>query len=136
MTVYVDDFFAAKQIRTYRTAIWSHLTVGPYDDIDELHTFARQLGLSRSWFQGPPEHPWPRSHYDVTKTRRLEAIRAGAVAITWKQGGRQRIRAAEAWRAAAQTPTGPLPPLVPGSLLWVEAKALYELAEAREGRLS
>lgn len=131
MTVFVDNWSEAKQIGGYRPAIWSHLTVGPYDPIEELHAFARKIGMRREWFQGPPGDPWPRMHYDVTKTRRADAVRAGAREITWREWGRQRMRARDAWREAAQVPAGPLPPLEPGSLLWVSAKALYELAEAR-----
>jgi hypothetical protein len=39
----------------------------------ELHAFAKQVGLKRSWFQ-PGRHP----HYDLTPGRRAAAVKAGA----------------------------------------------------------
>jgi hypothetical protein len=91
VTVYVDDWRERKTIGRLRDRVWSHLLVGPEDDIDELHEFAVLIGLNPLWFQGPPEHPWPRSHYDVTESRRVEAVRAGAVEITCREGARMRI---------------------------------------------
>lgn len=92
MTVYVDDMLMAADVpngaRTVR-GIWSHLIA---DTPDELHEFAARLGLRRSWFQEPkgfgslPLNPaslkaqqW---HYDVTKAKREQAIRMGAVPVT------------------------------------------------------
>jgi hypothetical protein len=70
MTVYVDD-----AIHPWRGRLWAHLFS---TDLDELHAFARRLGLSRSWFQLPPKASWP--HYDVVEGRRFQALRLGAVA--------------------------------------------------------
>ncbi len=99
MTVYVDDW--RQPARAGRiTARWSHLTVGPDDGLDELHAFAARIGLRRAWFQ---DQPWPRAHYDVTDSKRPQAIAAGAVAITWREAGRQRREAIAARRAAADT---------------------------------
>ena len=96
MTVYVDDW--RQQARVGRlTARWSHLTVGPDDDLEELHAFAARIGLRRSWFQ---DKAWPRAHYDVTDSKRQAAIRAGAVAITWRQAGRQMTDAVDRRRGA------------------------------------
>ena len=47
MAVYVDDAIWAWQGRK-----WCHLLA---DEIDELHRFARTLGLSRASYQGPPK---------------------------------------------------------------------------------
>jgi Protein of unknown function (DUF4031) len=68
MAVYVDDAIWDRYGRK-----WCHLLA---DDIDELHRFARALGLHRSSYQGPPktEHP----HYDVTAFERSRAIAYGA----------------------------------------------------------
>jgi hypothetical protein len=60
------------------------MLTGPWDDPEELHRLARQIGLRRSWYQ---VKPWPRGHYDVTETRRQRAIAAGAVEITWRELG-------------------------------------------------
>ena len=48
------------------------ITDGP---IEELHGFARKLGLRRSWFQGKSRHP----HYDCTTPyMRTKAVAMGA----------------------------------------------------------
>lgn len=78
MTVYVDDMFMSKQLPGMRPAVWSHMTA---DTQAELHKFARSIGLRRSWFQGGPERKG-RWHYDVTKTVRAKAVKAGAVEVT------------------------------------------------------
>jgi hypothetical protein len=83
MTVYVDDMRLKARVGRLE-ARWSHLMTGPGDDLDELHALAVSIGLKREWFQSPPEH-YP--HYDVTETKRQQAIRAGAVAITWYEAG-------------------------------------------------
>lgn len=94
MTVYVDDWRQRARVGHF-TATWSHLSVGPDDDLAELHAFAAKIGLRRSWFQ---DKPWPGAHYDVTDSRRQDAIAAGAVPITWREGGLMRRRAKEARR--------------------------------------
>jgi hypothetical protein len=96
MTVYVDDVRISARVGRI-SARWSHLTVGPDDDIAELHALAAKIGLRRAWFQ---DKPWPRAHYDVTESKRQEAIRAGAVPITWQEGGRQRTEAIARRRVA------------------------------------
>ena len=71
MTVYVDD-----AIHSWRGRIWCHLFS---EDLDELHEFARRLGLKRHWFQEPPKASW--CHYDITESKRREAIRLGATPV-------------------------------------------------------
>ncbi len=68
MTVYVDDAIWAWQGRH-----WCHLLA---DGTDELHRFARALGLSRFSYQGPPKTAAP--HYDLTAYERGRALRLGA----------------------------------------------------------
>lgn len=46
------------------------------DSLDELHAFARRLGLKRAWFQDGR-----KPHYDLTAGRREAAIRLGAVEL-------------------------------------------------------
>jgi hypothetical protein len=96
MTVYVDDVRIPARVGRI-SARWSHLMVGPYDDIAELHAFAARIGLRRSWFQNKP---WPRAHYDVTESKRQQAIAAGAVPVTWREAARQRNQAVDAARRA------------------------------------
>ncbi|MFA6268109.1 MAG: DUF4031 domain-containing protein [Pseudolabrys sp.] len=69
MSVYVDD-----AIWNWAGRKWCHLLA---DDIDELHRFARELGLHRSSYQGPPKTGKP--HYDLTAVERERALRYGAV---------------------------------------------------------
>lgn len=83
MTVYVDDMRLTARVGRI-TARWSHLWA---DDEDELHTFAARLGLRCAWFQrdeprrdGSLDPFW---HYDVTDTKRQQAIRLGAVPVGW-----------------------------------------------------
>ena len=68
MAVYVNDAIWDRYGRK-----WCHLLA---DDIDELHRFARTLGLHRSSYQGPPKTQHP--HYDVTAFERSRALRYGA----------------------------------------------------------
>jgi Protein of unknown function (DUF4031) len=84
VAVYVDDMRLEATVGRL-TARWSHLMVGPGDDLAELHAFAASIGLRRSWFQGPPKHRHP--HYDVTDSKRTAAITAGAMPITWREAG-------------------------------------------------
>lgn len=63
----------------WREGVWSHLwTDGP---IEELHAFARRIGMKRSWFQDRPR--WP--HYDLTGHMPDRAIRAGAKLVTIRE---------------------------------------------------
>lgn len=74
MTVYVDDMQLPARVGRLK-ARWSHLMA---DTDEELHTFAARLGLKRSWHQKPGT---AISHYDVTESRRQEALLLGAVPI-------------------------------------------------------
>lgn len=90
MTVYVDDWRQRAKVGRHDTR-WSHLTA---DTVDELHAFATRLGLRQSYFQPGLNkgHPTPRWHYDVTENKRVQAIRLGAVAETWRDMGRRLVR--------------------------------------------
>jgi hypothetical protein len=89
MTVYVDDIRIPATVARF-TAKWSHLIA---DTPDELHEFAARLGLRRSYFQDPVISGKPKAtpgtleaemwHYDVTESKRQQAIRLGAVAVPW-----------------------------------------------------
>lgn len=74
MTVYVDDMHTlamGEYRRGGRTYKMSHLIA---DTPEELHAMADTIGVNRKWYQG--------DHYDITKSKRLLAIKAGAVAIS------------------------------------------------------
>jgi uncharacterized protein DUF4031 len=69
MAVYVDD-----AIWDWHGRKWCHLLA---DNIDELHRFAKAVGLHRISYQGPPKTANP--HYDITGFERSRAIALGAV---------------------------------------------------------
>jgi hypothetical protein len=70
--VYVDD-----AIWNWQGLKWCHLLA---DDLDELHRFARQLGISIASYQGPPKTSAP--HYDLTGFERSRAVALGAKPCT------------------------------------------------------
>ncbi len=66
------------------------------DDLEELHEFARKIGLRREWFQEHRILP----HYDLTVARRAAAIAAGAVEVDAREYAMRR----RAKRKAAASP--------------------------------
>jgi hypothetical protein len=73
MTVYVDD-----AVWRWRGKLWCHMTA---DTLDELHRFARKLGLKKAWFQDKLHH----QHYDLISHVRQRAIDLGARALTSRE---------------------------------------------------
>ena len=71
MPIYVDNV-ATK----WRKRSWFHLMAVPAND-NELHAFAKKIGLKRAWFQEKS-----RSHYDVTAGYRQKAINYGAIPVS------------------------------------------------------
>lgn len=59
----------------------------PHENTDagvaELHEMARRIGMKRSWFQNKPRHP----HYDITSRPRAQAVKLGAIPLTFHQEG-------------------------------------------------
>lgn len=72
MPVYVDDVFIP-----FGRMKMCHMIA---DTEEELHEMARKIGLRREWFQDTS-----RPHYDVSKTKRAEAVRHGAVEVSVKE---------------------------------------------------
>lgn len=71
MTVYVDQLPGSG---------WGKWSGGAHmltSDLDELHRLAAEIGLRRSWFQGHTTF----AHYDLTASKRRQAVKAGAVEI-------------------------------------------------------
>jgi Protein of unknown function (DUF4031) len=99
MAVYVDDANIQATVpngRARHTSLRSHLFA---DSQEELHEFAAQLGLRRSFFQGGPKHG-PFWHYDVTAGKRQQAIRLGAQPVSWREAAQISLdREARAERA-------------------------------------
>ncbi|HDS1555244.1 DUF4031 domain-containing protein [Stenotrophomonas pavanii] len=67
MAVYVDS-----EAIFWRDKLWCHMAA---DSLEELHSFARRLGLKRSWFQENCRYP----HYDITMEIRDNALKLGAI---------------------------------------------------------
>jgi hypothetical protein len=78
--VYVDQLttYSAKLTKHLPSDTWCHLWS---DNVEELHEFARKLGMKRSWFQNKPTFP----HYDLVPRRRAIAIKLGAKQISLKE---------------------------------------------------
>lgn len=74
MAVYVDDMMDCVPNGKWRWTSNCHMTA---TSKEELHQFAAKLGMKRSWFQDKPRLP----HYDLTKSRRAQAIRLGALPV-------------------------------------------------------
>ncbi len=119
MAVFVDDMRRPARVGRV-SGRWSHLTA---DTREELDAFAAALGLRPEWYQtckrkcAPEGTPCPHWHYDVVDAKRVEAIRAGAVSITYRQMGElcAARRRGETW-----SPPGPpttLPPAPDGAML-------------------
>ena len=80
MTVYVDNLFKPATVGAI-TSEWCHLTA---DSDQELHAFAKKIGMKRVWAQY--SGTW-KSHYDLTVNKRLLAVSLGAVEITIQEAG-------------------------------------------------
>lgn len=52
------------------------------DSPAELHTMAESIGMKRSWYQSPDKASFP--HYDVSLSRRAQALKLGAIEIDRK----------------------------------------------------
>jgi len=62
-----------------------HLTTdGP---LEELHAFARRIGMRREWFQDHPLAP----HYDLIESKRQKALALGATFVPAREQARTRI---------------------------------------------
>ncbi len=69
------------------TVVYDRLGHLRADTLNELHEFARTLGLRRAWFQGRASR-FP--HYDLTTTNaRRRAKAAGAIEISVRDMVRQ-----------------------------------------------
>ena len=76
MTIYVDT------LPTHPS--WGRWAGGAHmmtTDIDELHAFAKCLGLRREWFQDGSV-----PHYDLTPRKRALAIKLGATEVGADEG--------------------------------------------------
>lgn len=84
MSVYVDPLFrvgAGWGYGRYKEAC--HLFA---DSAEELHAFAKKIGLRRAWAQRSGRDPGVL-HYDLTKGMRHKALVAGARALDRREAG-------------------------------------------------
>lgn len=82
MTVYVDNANIKATVKhkgKNLTSVWCHLTA---DTTEELDAFAVSIGLKTQWRQATGT--W-KEHYDLTSTRKVKAIKAGAIEVTWRE---------------------------------------------------
>lgn len=82
MAVYVDDVRIRADVPNgphMVHGVWCHMTA---DTREELDAMAERIGLRRGWIQHPGT--W-KEHYDLTSTKRREAIRAGAIEVTARE---------------------------------------------------
>jgi len=75
MTVNVDRLTRCVRSRRWPWSKSCHLWPRHVscESLEQLHTFARSIGLQRSWFQ-----PRPLPHYDLTEGKRKQAVASGA----------------------------------------------------------
>lgn len=66
--------FVATGVRVHGCR-WCHMISD--GDAEELHRFAKRIGLHRSYFH--------RDHYDLTPGMRTKALKRGAVSITGEE---------------------------------------------------
>ena len=83
MAVYVDSMRAP-----YHGMIMCHMVA---DTLDELHTMADRIGMSRRWFQNKSGKP----HYDISLEMRALAVELGAIEISWREAPAIARRCAE-----------------------------------------
>jgi len=89
MTVYVDavQTYPDEAIKDSHTRSngrrWSHMWA---DSEEELKEFAVSIGLKLEWFQNRPRFP----HFDITPSKRVLALRSGAVEKSLRDAIRER----------------------------------------------
>lgn len=71
MPVYVDEITNYGGSATFRWKDSCHMYA---DTLDELHAFAKKIGMKRAWFQDKRV-----PHYDLNKSKHLKAIAQGAI---------------------------------------------------------
>jgi hypothetical protein len=74
MSVYVDSMEAR-----FGRMVMCHMVA---DTSDELNAMADRIGVDRKWIQHPGE---PTEHYDVAKSKRALAVKAGAIEISTRE---------------------------------------------------
>lgn len=68
-----------RRVTKLRYEYWCHMVSDL--NVEELHEFAKTLGMRRSWFQNRERFP----HYDITANKREQAIKLGAASVTGRE---------------------------------------------------
>ncbi len=80
MAIYVDELRNYYALRgTGIPGLWCHMVTD--GELEELHAFARQLGIPPRGFQDHPRHP----HYDLMPSTRSRAVASGAVEVSTRE---------------------------------------------------
>ena len=87
--IYVDALVPCIPTGVWRWSKACHMFTD--GDLDDLHSFALRLRLRRSWFQWKPTG---LPHYDLTESKRRQAIALGAVEVD----RREVVRCLHYWR--------------------------------------
>jgi len=74
MSVYIDA-----AVWPFGRMLMCHMVA---DSREELDAMADQIGVRRKWIQHPNTN---REHYDICKSKRILAIRYGAIQVTMSQ---------------------------------------------------
>lgn len=75
--IYVDTYIDAMLPEGWKKRLFQDGGHMFGTDLEELHRMASRIGMKRSWFQSDGTFP----HYDLSRSRRLHAIRLGAQPI-------------------------------------------------------
>lgn len=78
MSVYIDPMMRCIPNGRWRWSLSCHLFS---DNLDELHAFARRIGLRREWFQQVNRLP----HYDLNESRREKAVACGVIELSRRE---------------------------------------------------
>lgn len=78
MTVYVDSLMPSAPNTHWRFKESCHMFA---DSEEELHQFAELIGLKRGWFQSHTR----LDHYDLTASKRILALKHGAIEASRKE---------------------------------------------------
>jgi len=88
MSVYVDDMYAP-----FGNMLMCHMVA---DTKEELLAMVDKIGVQRKWIQ---KEGTTGEHFDIAKSKRALAVKAGAIEITWAECGRRELalRRGEKW---------------------------------------
>lgn len=83
MPVYVDELFEYGGSDTFRWKMSAHMFATTEE---ELHRFARKIGLKRAWFQPPKARGSIRlPHYDLNPGRYAAAVKHGVIELDMRE---------------------------------------------------